>query len=168
MVRVAILMGSESDLEIVQEAAASLRKFGIDWEMRVLSAHRAPRKLAEYVEAAPSRGVQVFICAAGGAAHLAGVVASMTSRPVIGIPVPTTTAQSLDSILSMLQMPAGVPVATVASSKGGAANAGILAAQILALADESLGRRLADHKRELESGCLEKDARLQERLKKPS
>jgi 5-(carboxyamino)imidazole ribonucleotide mutase len=163
---VAILMGSDSDFEIVKEATIQLDKFGVSYEVRVLSAHRAPHKLAEFVQAAPGRGVKVFICAAGGAAHLAGVVAALTTRPVVGIPIPTTTVQSLDSILSMLQMPSGIPVACVASSKGGAANAGILAAQILALSNEMLARKMEEHKRDLEKGCLEKDAKLQQALKK--
>jgi len=161
---VAILMGSDSDFDVVKEATVQLDKFGVSYEVRVLSAHRAPHKLAEFVQ--NSKSVKVFICAAGGAAHLAGVVAALTTRPVIGIPIPTTTVQSLDSILSMLQMPSGIPVACVAASKGGAANAGILAAQILALSNDSLARKMEEHKRELEKGCLEKDAKLQQSLKK--
>lgn len=162
---VAVLMGSDSDLETLKSGLSALESFGIPFEARVISAHRAPRVLAEYVAAAPGRGIKVFIAAAGGAAHLPGVVAAMTPLPVIGVPIPTQTAQSLDSILSILSMPSGVPVATMAAGAAGAANAAILAAQILALSDETLARRVREHKEKLERSVLEKDARVQEQFR---
>jgi 5-(carboxyamino)imidazole ribonucleotide mutase len=162
---VSILMGSDSDSDIVREAIAVLDSFGVSYECRVLSAHRAPRRLAEWVDGAPARGVKVFIAAAGGAAHLPGVVAALTTRPVIGLPIPSQTAASLDSILSILQMPGGVPVATVGAGKSGATNAGLLACQILALSNSALAKKLEEHKASLERGVLEKDQKLQGQLR---
>jgi 5-(carboxyamino)imidazole ribonucleotide mutase len=138
---VAILMGSRSDWETVKAARDTLQALGVAAEAKVLSAHRAPGPLHQYVEASPAK---VFICAAGGAAHLAGVVASLTTRPVIALPIAGKLLDGLDSLLAMVQMPKGVPVATVAIN--GAANAGLLAAQILAVADPALAKRLADHR----------------------
>lgn len=135
---VAILMGSKSDWEVVQGARDALQSLGVVVDSRVLSAHRAPGPLHDYVTASPAK---VFICAAGGAAHLAGVVASLTTRPVIALPIAGKVLDGLDSLLAMVQMPKGVPVATVAVN--GAANAGILAAQILAVADAGLAKKLA-------------------------
>lgn len=144
---VAILMGSESDLEVMAKAHETLTKFGVPAEIRVLSAHRNPDDLDEYVKTAPGRGVKVFICGAGMAAHLGGVVAAKTTLPVIGVPLSNKALVGIDSLLSMFQMPKGVPVATVAID--GAMNAGILAVQILALSDEKLAKRLVQFKEEI-------------------
>jgi 5-(carboxyamino)imidazole ribonucleotide mutase len=137
---VGILVGSESDLPVLEKCTARLTGLGIDYELEVRSAHRTPESVAEYVTAAPKRGVKVFICAAGMAAHLAGAVAARTNLPVIGIPIAAGTLGGFDALLSTVQMPSGVPVATVAVN--GAANAGVLAAQILALSDPELAERL--------------------------
>jgi 5-(carboxyamino)imidazole ribonucleotide mutase len=144
--KVAIVMGSTSDQATMQFAAQSLEGLGVEYETRVLSAHRTSAALREWVESLPSRGVRVVICGAGGAAHLAGAVAALTTLPVIGVPLvaPNAIAGGLDALLSTVQMPRGVPVATVAVGEPGAANAGILAAQILATADEALADRIRD------------------------
>ncbi len=139
--RVAILMGSKSDWEVVKAAREQLTALGVASDSRVLSAHRAPAALHDYVT---SSQASVFICAAGGAAHLAGVVASLTTRPVIAIPIAGKSLDGLDSLLAMVQMPKGVPVATVAIN--GAANAGLLAAQMLALSDPALAKKLVEHR----------------------
>jgi 5-(carboxyamino)imidazole ribonucleotide mutase len=140
-------MGSESDLPVMQEAARLLDEFGVSYEIRVLSAHRTPRTMLEYAEAAHTRGLKVIIAGAGGAAHLPGMIAASTPLPVIGVPVPTKNLQGLDSLLSIVQMPGGVPVATVAI--GGAKNAGLLAVQILAATDEPLMGRVVNYKKDL-------------------
>jgi 5-(carboxyamino)imidazole ribonucleotide mutase len=140
---VAIVMGSKSDYEVLLPAIEILRALEIPCEARVLSAHRTPDQLFEYVATAPERGVQVFIAAAGGAAHLAGVMAAKTLLPVLGVPVVATPLNGLDSLLSMVQMPRGIPVATLAIGKPGAANAALFAAAILALNDHALRNRLA-------------------------
>ncbi len=137
---VGILVGSESDLPVLEKCTARLTSLGIDFELEVLSAHRNPEGVAEYVASAPGRGIKVFICAAGMAAHLAGAVAARTRLPVIGIPVAAGTLGGFDALLATVQMPSGVPVATVAVN--GAANAAVLAAQILALSDKELAARL--------------------------
>ena len=137
---VGLAMGSDSDWPVLQAAGKILKKFGVPFEKRVVSAHRTPEDMAEYGRSARKRGLKVIIAAAGGAAHLPGMLAAHTSLPVIGVPVPSKHLQGLDSLLSIVQMPSGIPVATVAI--GGAANAGILAAQILALEDNGLARRL--------------------------
>jgi 5-(carboxyamino)imidazole ribonucleotide mutase len=137
---VGILIGSESDLPVLEKCRARLSSLGIDFELEVLSAHRNPEGVAEYVASAPGRGIRVFICAAGMAAHLAGAVAARTNLPVIGIPVAAGTLGGFDALLATVQMPSGVPVATVAVN--GAANAAVLAAQILALSDPELTERL--------------------------
>ena len=137
---VGILVGSESDLPVLEKCTKRLEALGVDHEIKVLSAHRNPEGVAEYVAAAPGRGIKVFICAAGMAAHLAGAVAARTSLPVIGVPVAAGTLGGLDALLATVQMPSGVPVATVAIN--GAANAAVLAAQILALSDPGLSTRL--------------------------
>ena len=141
---VSVLMGSTSDETVMKMAVETLRGLAVECEMRVLSAHRTPEALHDYVTEAGRRGVKVFICGAGGAAHLAGAVAAITTSPVIGVPLvaPNAIAGGLDALLSIVQMPRGVPVATVAVGEAGAANAGILAAQILATADEELAGRL--------------------------
>lgn len=143
---VAIIVGSRSDLEVVQKAAALLEQLGVARELRVLSAHRAPDLLEEYVADAIERGAKAFICAAGLAAHLPGVVASKTTLPVIGLPMPGQLAGGLDALLSIVQMPRGVPVATV--GVGMAENAALLAAQMLGLADERVARAVAEHRAE--------------------
>jgi 5-(carboxyamino)imidazole ribonucleotide mutase len=137
---VGILVGSESDLPVLEKCTARLEALEIDYELEVRSAHRTPESVAEYVASAPERGIKVFICAAGMVAHLAGAVAARTNLPVIGIPVAAGTLGGLDALLSTVQMPSGVPVATVAVN--GAANAAVLAAQILALSDPALTERL--------------------------
>jgi 5-(carboxyamino)imidazole ribonucleotide mutase len=141
---VSVLMGSFSDEAIMKVAVETLRGLGVECEIRVLSAHRTPDALRDWVAEANKRGVKVFICGAGGAAHLAGAVAALTTRPVIGVPLvaPNAVAGGLDALLSTVQMPRGVPVATVAVGEAGAANAGILAAEILATADDDLAGRL--------------------------
>ena len=157
---VSIVMGSDSDLEVMQEAGRALEGFGIPYEMDVTSAHRAPRKTAEFAHAAAGRGIQVIIAGAGGAAHLAGVCAAESTLPVIGVPIPSSSLQGLDALLATVQMPAGIPVATVAIGKAGAYNAGVLAAQILAAGDKSLAAKLAAHKDKLARGVDEKSAKL--------
>jgi 5-(carboxyamino)imidazole ribonucleotide mutase len=142
--RVSIIMGSRSDWPTMQRAAEMLGKLGVAFETRVVSAHRTPSRLFDFAHNAAVRGVKVIIAGAGGAAHLPGMTASMTTLPVIGVPVQSKALSGLDSLLSIVQMPAGVPVATMAIGEAGAANAGLMAASILALGDEALARRLAD------------------------
>ena len=141
---VGIVMGSQSDWEVMQHAARSLADFGVPHEARVLSAHRTPDALAEWVEALARQGVKCFIAGAGGAAHLAGVVAARTTLPVLAVPIPSQHLQGLDSLLSMVQMPKGIPVATFAIGEAGAANAGLFAVAMLALEDKALAKKLAD------------------------
>jgi phosphoribosylaminoimidazole carboxylase PurE protein len=157
---VSIVMGSDSDLDIMREAATALEGFGIRYEMDVTSAHRSPERTAEYARKAAARGIRVIIAGAGGAAHLAGVIAAHTSLPVIGVPIPSTSLQGVDSLLATVQMPAGIPVATVAIGKPGATNAGILAAQILALSSDALARKLVAHKEKLANSVEEKSKKL--------
>jgi 5-(carboxyamino)imidazole ribonucleotide mutase len=146
--RVAVLMGSRTDWPCLRRACDVLRELGIGCEAKVISAHRRPRRLVEYIDDAQARGVRVFIAGAGGAAHLAGVVAAHAACPVLAVPMKTDLAGGLDSLLSMVQMPGGVPVACLAVGDAGATNAGILAAQILAVGDEALAARLADYRRQ--------------------
>ena len=160
---VSIVMGSDSDLEIMREAAKSLENFGVACEVDVTSAHRSPDRTAEFARRAESRGIRVIIAGAGGAAHLAGVIAAHTTLPVIGVPIPSVL-NGLDSLLATVQMPAGIPVATVAIGKAGATNAGILAAQILALSDTSLAKKLFAHKEQLANGVEEKSRKLKTTL----
>ena len=148
-ISVLILMGSDSDAPVMQSAVDVLREFQIPCEMTVASAHRSPERVMRLVSEAPGRGVKVFIVGAGAAAHLAGVVAAHTSAPVIGVPIDSSALKGMDALLSTVQMPPGVPVATVSIGKPGATNAGVLAAQILALGDPSLAQRLIDYKRKL-------------------
>ena len=149
MIKVLILMGSASDAPIMQDAVDALREFDIACQMTVASAHRSPARVRRLVEEAPGRGVQVFIVGAGAAAHLAGVVAAHTTRPVIGVPIDSSALEGLDALLATVQMPPGVPVATMAIGKPGAYNAGVLAAQILAAGDAALATRLDAFKRKL-------------------
>jgi phosphoribosylaminoimidazole carboxylase PurE protein len=147
---VLILMGSDSDAPVLAAAGEILTEFGLTWEMTVASAHRSPARVLRLVDQAPARGVKVFIVGAGAAAHLAGVVAAHTTRPVIGVPIDSTALNGLDALLSTVQMPPGVPVATVAIGKAGATNAGVLAVQMIALGDPSLAERLHAFKKRLE------------------
>ena len=156
---VGVIMGSDSDLPVMQEAADILRHFGIPFEMTIVSAHRTPTRLYDYAGGAAQRGLKVIIAGAGGAAHLPGMAAALTPLPVIGVPVRSSALSGQDSLLSIVQMPAGVPVATVAIN--GARNAGILAAQILGTADPALLERVAAYKRGLESTVLEKAALME-------
>jgi len=157
---VSIVMGSDSDFEIMQECAKALEDFGIAHEIDVTSAHRSPERTAEFARNAAGRGVRVIIAGAGGAAHLAGVIAAHTTLPVIGVPIPSTSLNGLDSLLATVQMPAGIPVATVAIGKPGATNAGILAAQILGLASTAVEKKLHAHKEKLANGVEEKSKKL--------
>ena len=143
---VSIVMGSDSDLEVMREAAKVLDEFGIAHEIDITSAHRSPARTSEFARQAARRGIKVIIAGAGGAAHLAGVIAAETTLPVIGVPMSSSSLQGLDALLATVQMPAGIPVATLAIGKAGAINAGILAAQILALGDPAIARKLAAHK----------------------
>ncbi len=144
--RVCIVMGSKSDLPTMEKATAMLKEFDVPYEVRVLSAHRTPKETVELSEHAKERGIEVFIAGAGGAAHLAGVIASSTTLPVIGVPIQTSALGGLDSLLSIVQMPSGIPVATTAIGNAGAKNAAILAVQMMALADEGLAKKLAEFK----------------------
>lgn len=158
---VGIIMGSESDLAPLEPAVEMLERFGVPFEITVVSAHRTPKRMVEYAQTAEARGLKVIIAAAGGAAHLPGMTASLTPLPVIGVPVPTRDLGGLDSLYSIVQMPAGVPVATVGI--GNARNAALLAVRILALGDPDLGRRLKDYVRTLEDEVQGMIHRIQER-----
>ena len=144
---VGIVMGSQSDWEVMQHAARSLADFDVPYEARALSAHRTPDLLLEWVDGLVKQGAKCFIAGAGGAAHLAGVVASRTTLPVLGVPMPSKHLQGLDSLLSIVQMPKGVPVATFAIGEAGAANAGLFAVATLALEDKVLGKKLDDFRK---------------------
>ncbi len=146
---ISIIMGSQSDLETINEAISILKEFKVDFEVKVLSAHRTPKELAKYVEAAPARGTKVFIAAAGGAAALAGVIASHTTLPVIGIPIETKSLKGIDSLLSTVQMPAGVPVASMSIGKAGAKNASLFALAILGTFDKRIQAKLAQYKKDM-------------------
>jgi 5-(carboxyamino)imidazole ribonucleotide mutase len=159
---VAIVMGSDSDLPIMRQAADALEEFGIEWEMRVLSAHRTPDETLEYARSAVANGVQVIIAGAGGAAHLPGVIAAVTRLPVIGVPIALPKLDGIDSLLSIVQMPKGIPVATVAID--GARNAGLLAVRILAVADPALGDQLDGFAARTAADVRQKDANLQQLL----
>jgi phosphoribosylaminoimidazole carboxylase PurE protein len=157
---VGIVMGSDSDLPVMTETAQTLKKFGVPFEIEISSAHRSPARTAEYARSAIERGLKVIIVAAGGAAHLGGVIAAETTLPVIGVPMASTTLAGLDSLLSMVQMPGGVPVACTSIGKPGAINAAILAIQILATSDPALAKKLAAHKEELARSVTEKSAKV--------
>jgi len=161
---VGILMGSDSDLPVMKEAAQILEKFAIPFEIEVTSAHRSPARTHEYATTAIARGLKVVIVAAGGAAHLAGVVAALTTLPVIAVPMATTVLSGLDSLLSTVQMPAGVPVAAMAIDKPGAVNAGIYAAEIVATFDPRVAHRLAEYKGELARSVSEKNLRVKQQF----
>lgn len=155
---VGLAMGSDSDWPVLQAAGAMLDELGIAYEKRVVSAHRTPDDMADYGRSAAERGLKVIVAAAGGAAHLPGMLAAYTTLPVIGVPVPSKHLQGLDSLLSIVQMPSGVPVATVAI--GGAANAGLLAAQILALSDSKLSAKLAKFREKQSASSRAKNKNL--------
>ena len=159
--KVAILMGSDSDLEVMREAEKRLDYFGIPYETRIMSAHRTPEKAAKYAAIAQQHGLEVIIAGAGAAAHLAGAIAANTILPVIGIPIDSSTLKGLDALLATAQMPAGIPVATMAIGKAGAANAGILAAQIIARKNPKISAKLAQFKKEMAAGVEEKDRKRQ-------
>jgi 5-(carboxyamino)imidazole ribonucleotide mutase len=159
--RVGVIMGSDSDWSVMADAAAALAEFDVPYEVGVVSAHRTPGRMLDYARGAADRGIEVVIAGAGGAAHLPGMVASATPLPVIGVPVPLARLDGLDSLLSIAQMPAGVPVATV--SIGGARNAGLLAVRILAVSDPALRARIVEFQDLLAESVLAKDAALKER-----
>jgi len=161
---VGVIMGSDSDYPVMAEAGRMLAKFGIGFEVEVVSAHRSPARAAEYAETAAERGLKAIIVGAGGAAHLAGVVAALTTLPVIGVPMAATSLNGMDSLLAIVQMPGGVPVATMAIGKPGATNAGIFAVEILATSDAQISRALAEYKKELAASVAEKSARLKREL----
>ena len=162
MKKVAVIMGSDSDWPVVKGTCAQLEAFGIPYEAHILSAHRTPAAAADFAKSARSSGFGVLICAAGMAAHLAGAFAGNSTLPVIGIPVKSSTLDGLDALLATVQMPTGIPVATVAIDGG--ENAAILAAQMLALSDEALAEKLSQMKRDMEAGVMKKDAALQEKV----
>ncbi len=157
---VSIVMGSDTDLEIMREAALVLEAFAVPFELFLTSAHRAPERTAAYADGAPGRGIQVFIVGAGAAAHLAGVIASRTLLPVIGVPVDATALRGLDALLSTVQMPGGIPVATMAIGKAGAKNGALLAVGILALADGGLREKLRAYRKRLADEVENKQATL--------
>lgn len=157
--QVCIVMGSKSDLPTMEKAIEMLKEFDVAYEVRVLSAHRTPDETLKLSEGAKARGIQVFIAGAGGAAHLAGVIASSTTLPVIGVPIQTSALGGLDSLLSIVQMPGGIPVATTAIGNAGAKNAAILAVQMMALSDETLAQKMVDFKKKQAENVL-KDSYL--------
>jgi 5-(carboxyamino)imidazole ribonucleotide mutase len=157
---VGIVMGSDSDLPVMTEAATTLKKFGVPFEIEISSAHRSPARTSEYARTALERGLKIIIVAAGGAAHLGGVIAAETTLPVVGVPIPSTTLQGLDSLLSMVQMPGGVPVACTAIGRPGAINAAIFAVEILATSDATLARKLVAYKEDLARRVAEKSAKV--------
>ncbi|MGH9703208.1 MAG: 5-(carboxyamino)imidazole ribonucleotide mutase [Candidatus Acidiferrales bacterium] len=159
--QVGIIMGSDTDLPVMSEAAKILDKFDIPYEMEVMSAHRSPARTHEYATTAVSRGLKAIIVGAGGAAHLAGVVAALTTLPVIAVPMATTVLSGIDSLFSTVQMPGGVPVASMAIDKPGGINAGIFAAEIIGTADPAVRKRLENYKEELARSVAEKNGRLQ-------
>lgn len=160
MPQVAIAMGSDSDFEVMNEAGRVLKEFGIDYEITVTSAHRSPHRTHEWALNLEKRGVQVIIAGAGMAAHLAGVLAALTTIPVIGVPLDGSALNGLDSLLSTVQMPGGIPVACVAIGKAGAKNAGTLAVQILSLQNPALKKKFVEYRQKLEKEVEEKDKRL--------
>jgi phosphoribosylaminoimidazole carboxylase PurE protein len=161
---VGIIMGSDSDLPTMQEAAKVLQQFEIPYEIGVYSAHRSPHRTAEYVRTARDRGLKLIIAGAGSSAHLAGVTAAETTLPVIGVPIDSSPLSGFDALLSTVQMPPGVPVATMGVGKSGATNAGIFAVLVLALGDEQLTRKLSEYKEQLEKTVAEKSRKIQETL----
>jgi phosphoribosylaminoimidazole carboxylase PurE protein len=159
---VGIIMGSDSDLPVMQEATKVFKQFETAYEIGVYSAHRSPHRTADYVRTARDRGLKIIIAGAGASAHLAGVTAAETTIPVIGVPIDSSPLSGFDALLSTVQMPPGVPVATMGVGKSGATNAAIFAVQVLALSDERLAARLTDYKAQLEKAVAEKSAKVQE------
>jgi phosphoribosylaminoimidazole carboxylase PurE protein len=157
-------MGSDSDLPVMTGALETLQKFGVEAEIEVVSAHRSPARAAEYAQTARKRGLQVIICGAGAAAHLAGVIAAETTLPVIGVPIDSSPLKGFDSLLATVQMPPGIPVATMAVGKAGAVNAALFAVQIMSTGNPSLVEKMAEHKRNLAAGVAEKNQKLQDKL----
>jgi len=157
---VGIVMGSDTDLPIMAEAAQTLKKFGVPFEIEITSAHRSPVRTSDYARTAIQRGLKAIIVGAGGASHLAGVIAAETTLPVIGVPMATTTLAGLDALLSTVQMPAGVPVACTAIGKPGAINAAIFAVEIIAASDPDLAKKLAEYKEQLARSVAEKSAKV--------
>ncbi len=155
--KVAILMGSKSDLPVMEEAAAMLRQFGVQFEMRIMSAHRTPEEAMAFTRAARDNGFSMIIAGAGMAAHLAGVIAAHTTLPVIAVPIASSTLGGLDALLAMVQMPPGVPVATMGIGKPGAKNAALLAVEILALSDEGLAKKLDQYRTDMRRTVTEED-----------
>lgn len=158
--QVSIVMGSDSDLEVMKGAAEVLKEFGVGYEMQITSAHRAPDRTAEYARGAAGRGVKVIIAGAGYAAHLAGVIAANTILPVIGVPLEASSLDGMDALLATVQMPAGIPVATVTVGKAGAKNAALLAVEILALSDDRLSARLKEYRKEMAEKVEAKNRKL--------
>ena len=148
MARVGVIMGSRSDLPTMENAVEMLKRFGVDYEVKIVSAHRTPELMFEYAKSAKERGIKVIIAGAGGAAHLPGMVSSLTPLPVIGVPVQSKAMSGLDSLLSIVQMPGGIPVGTVALGNSGAKNAGLLASEIIALMDEEVAKKVEEFRRE--------------------
>ena len=161
MPKVGIIMGSDSDLPVMKDAALILDEFGIDYEMTIVSAHRTPNRMYEYAKTAKERGLNIIIAGAGGAAHLPGMTAAITTLPVIGVPVKTSTLSGVDSLYSIVQMPGGIPVATVAINA--AKNAGLLAVQILGSFDEKISKKFKDYKNNMEKAVIEKAEKLEKK-----
>ena len=159
--QVGIVMGSDSDMGVMQSAAEVLKDFGVAFEITVASAHRSPQRAASWAAAAADRGIKVIIAGAGHAAHLAGAMAAHTSLPIIGVPIDSSCLQGMDALLATVQMPPGIPVATMAIGKPGARNAGILAVQILALADAALAHKLEEYKRDMAAKVEQKARELE-------
>jgi phosphoribosylamine--glycine ligase len=159
--QVGIVMGSDSDMGVMQSAADVLKDFGVAFEITIASAHRSPQRAAAWASTAPERGIKVIIAGAGHAAHLAGAMAAHTSLPIIGVPIDSSCLQGMDALLATVQMPPGIPVATMAIGKPGARNAGILAVQILALADAGLSEKLQEYKQEMAAKVEQKAKKLQ-------
>jgi phosphoribosylaminoimidazole carboxylase PurE protein len=159
--KVGILMGSDSDLNVMRDAEKRLEAFGIPYETRIMSAHRTPEIAAQYAATAEQRGIEVIIAGAGAAAHLAGAIAANTTLPIIGVPIDSSSLNGLDALLATVQMPAGIPVATMAIGKAGAANAAIFAAQIIARHDAAIAAKLVELKKEMAAGVQERDRKLQ-------
>lgn len=157
---ISIIMGSQSDLEIVNETVAVLREFKVGFEIKVLSAHRTPKELVEYIEKAPNRGIEIFIAAAGGSAALAGVIASHTTLPVIGIPIETKSLKGMDSLLSTVQMPAGIPVASMAIGKAGARNAALFALIILSISNKNIQAKLVAYRKKMRAKIIKAKIKL--------
>lgn len=161
---ISIVMGSDSDFEVMKEASIILKNFGVPFEALVSSAHRTPERTAEFARNAAGRGLKAIIVGAGAAAHLAGVIAAETTLPVIGVPIDATALSGMDALLSTVQMPGGIPVATMAIGKAGARNAALFAIEILAIHDDTLAKKLTDYRNQFQASVEEKSSQLQKRL----